>query len=259
MHFLSAPEWLIAAGTGAALLFAYITIRRKALTPDGAVAASAVGLTVLFSAGWIWLLPLFLFFLTSTLLGRLTKRTKLQSDPKHGKPRDYKQVLSNGGIYAALAIWAPNPQILTAMAISMAVSTADTWSSELGMYFRGRTFDILRRKPVPVGLSGGVSWQGSAAGLAGALIIALLCASIQFGSLNAYYITAVTLSGFAGMLTDSILGAGFQARYRNPATGLLSDIREKGSILFSGFQPITNDAVNLISNALTTALTLLLI
>jgi uncharacterized protein (TIGR00297 family) len=258
MHFLSAPEWLLAAGTGAALLFSFLTIRRKALTPGGALAASAVGLCVLFNAGWIWLLPLFLFFLTSTMLGKLTKSWKLQSDPKHGKPRDYKQVLCNGGIYAVLAVWAPNPQVLTAMAISMAVSTADTWSSELGMYFRGNTFDILRRKPVPVGLSGGVSWQGSAAGLTGGLLIALLCSTMLYDTLNGYFIAAVTLSGFAGMTTDSLLGAGFQARYRNQ-NGLLSDTPEKTSDLYSGFRLITNDAVNLLSNVLTTILASLLI
>lgn len=243
-------------GLAAALAFSVFTIKRKSLSPDGALAASLLGLSVLVCVSAKYLLPLFFFFISSVLLGRLAKRRSIVSDVKHGKARDYRQVLCNGGIYGALAIlFAFNglQWLLALMAVSIAVSTADTWSSEIGMYCRGRTFDILRTKSVPPGLSGGVSVQGTAGGLAGAFCVAVLCSYVMAGAFIPVFILLVTAAGFGGMILDSLLGAGLQARYRDPSTGALSDIISPGAVLHSGWSWMSNDAVNFWSNALTTA------
>lgn len=247
--FVLLPALLFAA------LFVWYTRRKNALTTGGALAAACTGLWVLWWAGPLWLLPLFFFFISSTLLGRLAKGRSVAADTKHGQARDYRQVLCNGGIYAALATQAavPNPApVLTLMALSLSVSTADTWSSETGQYFRQKTLDILRWRPVPVGLSGGVSAAGTLGGLAGALVMALLCSSLLFRCLQPKFVLLVSVAGFAGMLLDSVLGAGLQARFRDATTCAFSDQAGDNRPLYSGFSWMSNDAVNLWSNAVAT-------
>lgn len=246
---------ILLPGVVLAACFVWYTRRKKALTAGGALAAAFTGLWVLWFAGPLWLLPLFFFFISGVLLGRLTKGKSVAADAKHGKPRDYRQVLCNGGIYAALAVFSTGPGRETAqtlMALSLSVSASDTWSSEIGQYFRHKTVDILRWKPVPVGLSGGVSLAGTLGGLAGALAMAFLGGLLQAGKPAGSMIWIATCGGFAGMLLDSILGAALQARYRDVSTGALSDQGGGNRLLYSGIPWVGNDGVNFWSNALIT-------
>ncbi len=244
------------AGLAFSALFVWYTRRRKALSTGGALAAAAVGLWVLWWAGPRWLLPLFFFFVSGTLLGRRTNGRSSAVDTKHGQPRDAWQVLCNGGIYAVLStlirVWPASDIPETLMALSLAVSTSDTWSSEIGQYFRQKTVDILRWKPVPPGLSGGVSGAGTLGGLAGAAAMALLCSILMYDGLEPKFVLDITAGGFAGMLSDSLLGAGLQARYQNEPGGAWSDQAGPAGRLYSGLRWMTNDAVNFWSNALTT-------
>lgn len=242
-------------GLAFAALFIWYTRRKNALSPSGATAAAFTGLWVLWFAGPAWLLPLFFFFISSTLLGRFSKKKPGAADRKHGQPRDYRQVLCNGGIYAALATLAPGPSgeiALTLMAVSLAISTADTWSSEIGQAFGSRTLDILRWKSVPSGLSGGVSVAGTLGGLAGGVCQGVLCNFLIIKSLDPKPILLIATAGFLGMLLDSLLGAGLQARYRDTVTGNLSDQSSENSVLHSGISWMDNDGVNICSNALLT-------
>lgn len=245
--------WL---GILVAILFCIYTIRKKALTLDGAVVASLLGLWVVWFAGALWLIPLFFFFITSTLLGRLPKNKAQATDAKHGKARDYLQVLCNGGIYSALATFVNGTErelILTLMLVSISICTSDTWSSEIGIYFRWKTYDILRFKMTPVGLSGGVSLPGTMGGLFGALAMAMLDSILIYNYLNFTFLLVITLGGFIGMLLDSIMGASLQARYQNTQTKMLSDQADESGILQNGWRWMTNDAVNFWSNLLVTA------
>jgi uncharacterized protein (TIGR00297 family) len=231
--------------------FIYVTVRRRSLTLSGAFTAAAIGCWVIWFAGPVWLIPLFFFFLSGTLLSRLNKGSRTAADAKAGQPRDAVQVLCNGGIYALLATWAATPDAfwyLGGMLASIAVSTSDTWASETGIYFRRATWDMLRWKRVPVGLSGGVSDAGSLGGLAGAAAMA----AVGFLLLQKETLFLSVLSaGFGGMLLDSLLGAAFQARYLLKNGGL-SDTPDGHSGPASGLYWMTNDAVNLLSNIIAT-------
>lgn len=237
------------------ILFCFYTIRRKSLTLGGALAASLLGLWVLWFAGALWLIPLFFFFITGTLLGRLSKNKAQTTDAKHGKARDALQVLCNGGIYAALATFAPGAareMMLSLMLVSMAICTADTWASEIGIYFRWRTYDILRFKKTPIGLSGGVSVPGTLGSLLGAFAMAALGNALLSDFVKPDLFLFITIGGFVGMLLDSVMGASLQARYKNVRTETLSDNADKNTVLQSGWRWMTNDAVNFWSNALVT-------
>ncbi|MCB0532728.1 MAG: DUF92 domain-containing protein [Lewinellaceae bacterium] len=246
------PEIAFAAVVFAAVFVGY-TVRKNVLTANGALAAAFVGLWVLFWAGVAWLVPLFFFFISSILLGKLNKSRLAASDSKQGKPRDAWQVWCNGGVYAALATFASgafSDAAHTLMALSIAGSTADTWSSETGQFFRQKTIDILRWKPVPVGLSGGISWAGTVGGLLGAAAMAVIGNGLTGTISDPKSMLLVSVGGFAGMLLDSLLGAGLQARYRHADSGALSDTGGADFVLVGGYSWMSNDAVNFWSNVL---------
>lgn len=238
--------WAIAA-FGAAF-FMVIVVRKRALTLDGALAAAVLGLVVLFIAGPLWLLPLFFFFGSSTTLGRLFSRAiAAHDDAKEGRPRDAVQVFCNGGPYGLLVLGlALNvTSIHFLMLLSMAIATADTWSSTVGAAVGGPTWNIRTGKRITPGPSGGVSIAGSLAGLGGAAAVAglglLFVPELRMGRA-----LLLACAGWSGMFVDSLLGAWFQARYRT-SSGTEGDT---GTVLVGGFRWMTNDAVNLLSNVL---------
>ncbi|MDX2279066.1 MAG: DUF92 domain-containing protein [Saprospiraceae bacterium] len=247
------PLFLLLLGCA---IFIWFTTSRKMLTQSGALLAVAIGLWILYQCGDIYLIPLFFFFISSTLLGKMLKVKEVSSDQKHGKPRDAFQVFCNGGIYALLPCfvgWSCTTSfsIELAMFASLSVSTADTWASEIGIFLRGRTYDILRFQPIAVGASGGVSLGGTLGGLLGAICLGglgMLYYRLDNPFYNGFY--PLVLAGFIGMLLDSVLGALVQARYLNPETGAITDVPVPGARLYSGVTWLTNDWVNLISNVL---------
>ncbi|MBU6342840.1 MAG: DUF92 domain-containing protein [Bacteroidetes bacterium] len=237
-----------------AALFVWYTVRRRALTISAALLAAGMGLWIPLWAGWIWLIPLFFFFISSTILGKILKPMAEGTDAKHGKARDVLQVICNGGVYAFLSTWAQaadSQNMTTMMAASLAVSTADTWASEIGIYFRRPTFDVLRWKKVPVGVSGGVSGPGTLGAFLGATSLSAVACACGLRLENGIW---VTFAGFFGMLLDSLLGACAQARYLRSGEDTISDQAMPDSVLYSGIRWVNNDGVNLISNVLVTAL-----
>ncbi|MEM6396937.1 MAG: DUF92 domain-containing protein [Bacteroidota bacterium] len=106
----------------------------------------------------------------------------------------------------------------------LATANCDTWASEIGRYFKGRTYDITRFKRVEPGLSGGISFAGTLGGGFGAAAIAALAFVISSDWISGVIVYAfIWFFGFLGMLVDSILGALFQRKYEHPKTGKLYD------------------------------------
>lgn len=248
-----------------AIPFVVLTRRLRLLTLGGGVMAALIALAVVVAQGWILLAPLFLFLISSVLLGRLNKRAR--TDAKHGKPRDAMQVFCNGGIYALLAL-ADDFHAEVWMAISICTATCDTWASEIGMYAAWPTVDIARWRRVPPGLSGGVSLAGTLGGLAGSMLMGIAISSPALEGLPEHgplttmlglvlgFWAALHYTAFAmgGMLLDSLLGALLQVRYDDG-----HGPRDAGTRQVAGFRWMTNDAVNLISNALTVGMAMALL
>jgi uncharacterized protein (TIGR00297 family) len=262
--------WMIPILMILLFLFSVYSVKNGWLNKGGASAASLLGLVVFSGGGWQAILMMVVFFMAGSLAGKLKTGPK-QSDAKKGKPRDYMQVLSNGGIGGICMVWAglepaQLDKALFVLAVSVAISTADTLSSEIGMFFKGRVVDIVNFKPVSPGLSGGISFQGTLAGALGSGIIAVLAYWLKIQ--NPAIIFA---GGFAGMLLDSILGSLFQVKYlvngglsdspgvqENPGSckmapdfgATLQSNREKeaSSQHLKGLKWVSNDMVNLLSN-----------
>jgi len=214
----------------------------KSLTITGAIAAYFTALILVFGGLSNLILPLILL-IGGTLLTKLNK----QASDKMG--RNAKQVFANGGIgllCLLLYYWTHNDLYYLAFLTSFAISISDTFSSEIGQYFKGKTFDIYSLNPMPSGLSGGISWIGTLGGFIGAMVctvISFLFLKIQLS--DAFLVGAL---GYAGMLLDSLLGSRIQAKYLDE-NHALTEINS--GQLVKGYSWCTNDVVNLMANALT--------
>lgn len=243
-----------------AVPFTWLTVRMRILTLGGALLAGVIALCVVATQGWLMLLPLFLFLLSGVLLGRLNKLAR--TDAKHGRPRDAMQVFCSGGIYAILAVY-NDFHVHWWMSISICTAMCDTWASEIGMYFRWPTESIVTWRRVEPGFSGGISLPGTLGGLVGSMLLASVThvLSLYPADHQGWLITIVSFAGIflsslfttafamGGMLLDSVLGALLQVKYDDG-----EGPRDAGVRRISGLPWMTNDVVNLVSNALTVAL-----
>jgi uncharacterized protein (TIGR00297 family) len=206
-----------------AILIAYLAYRARSLDRSGAYAAFVVGTVIFGLGGWQWAILLLTFFITSSGLSRAFKDRKREASEKYAKggQRDAGQVFGNGGIaalFAALHFFFPEaawPWL--GFAASLAAVNADTWATELGVLNPTPPRLITNlRKVVEKGTSGGVSWVGTLASLAGAGIIGLEAALLNPSGINWIFFVLVTVAGLLGSLFDSLLGSTVQAIYYCP-------------------------------------------
>jgi uncharacterized protein (TIGR00297 family) len=208
-------EALVRAITGGlfAVAVTFLAHRARALTGSGAVAGAVVG-TIAVAAGWSWGILLLLFFVSSSALSKLGQRKKAElAGPviQQGGDRNARQVLANGGVYALAALGSlafPSPLWYATAIGALAASAADTWATEIGTLFGGQPISITSGKAVPPGTSGGVTFVGTMAAVAGAAFIA---AGATLANWPVPF-AAVALGGIAGAQADSLLGATLQAR-----------------------------------------------
>ncbi|MBV8637656.1 MAG: DUF92 domain-containing protein [Candidatus Eremiobacteraeota bacterium] len=238
-------------GIAFAIVVAYAAYRAHALTISGAMAAFIIGAITFGVGGWQAALVLFAFFLPSTILSRVGKRRKreLVDIGKQGA-RDAWQVAANGGVAALALILAPifGSVMYAAFAGVFAAASADTWGTEIGTLARGTPRSLLTLKPIAAGLSGGVTWQGTAAECAGALLVAAVASAVHFAPFF-----PVAVAGVAGAFLDSALGATAQSLRYCPSCQreCETDPHACGTptVLRRGFAWFENDAVNFAATA----------
>jgi uncharacterized protein (TIGR00297 family) len=192
-----------------------LTARRQhTLSRSGAAAGFVIGV-ICTAAGWSWALLLVTLFVSANALSRYHRSTKLArigDMVEKGGERDAWQVAANGGVFTAAAIGAlihPSTIWLPLAAGAISASTADTWATEIGTLADHPPKLITTGEPVPTGTSGGVTWAGSLAGLAGAVSIGILALLAGWGLVSAL---AAVAGGIAGSIIDSVAGATFQRR-----------------------------------------------
>jgi len=180
----------------------------KKLTLPASLTAATIGILVFLTAKLVGICMLLTFFLLS-IIATAHKRVfkaALHSGSTHPQIRNTKQVLANGGVAGILAVFSlMDPKHIALyqimMASSLASALADTLSSELGMVYGYRFYNILTLKRDRNGLDGVVSVEGTLLGAAGATVIALLYAGFHKTALF------IASAGIIGNLVDSILGA----------------------------------------------------
>lgn len=203
-------RWILSALLGCAV--AALAYWRRALTLDGASVAAGIGCIAFARGGLPAAGSLLAFFGSSTVLSRLGEGRK-QGSPlaqAKGARRDSFQVLANGGV-ATLSIALGARRGGPGFVGALAAAAADTWATELGLLARRQPRLITTLQPVAAGTSGGVTLEGLAASLGGALVVGLAWVSLGGGRQG---FRQAVLAGVGGSLIDSLLGATQQAVYR---------------------------------------------
>jgi uncharacterized protein (TIGR00297 family) len=155
------------------------------------------------------------------------------------------------------------PRWAWAFAGAYAAATADTWATEIGTLARHAPRSILTLRPIPTGLSGGITLPGTLAEIAGALwigTVALVCFTPGSGLHGVWLISlagsrfpllAVTLAGVVGSTVDSAFGATVQELRRCDVCGrnCETDPHACGAPtrLVRGLPGASNDLVNLLA------------
>ncbi len=223
----------LATGAALAAVGAFAAYQIRLLTAGGAVGATVIGALTFGLGGWEWALLLVIFFAVSSAV------TQWQADEKaeagrtfaKGGRRDLGQVLANGGLPALLAIlhwrW-PDAWLFAAYTGALAVATADTWATEVGLLAEAPPRLVTSGRIVRPGTSGGVTVLGTVAAVVGAAVVGLSAAVlyslrdvVTFGGLGMWSADGLpllpigALAGLVGTAVDSLLGATLQAQYRS--------------------------------------------
>ena len=139
--------------------------------------------------------------------------------------------------------------------ISIGGCFIDSVSSDVGTLSTKKPYDIFRRRYVETGLSGGMSLLGTLSALVFSVIIGLYAAWAP-GLSWEYALTAGAFV-FLQSIADSALGSLVQVKYRCRVCGAVTEKKrhcDTETEYHSGVKWINNNAVNLISSVIITAL-----
>lgn len=246
--------WLIVSNSigGGTLAFAIFTavvaamaFRFKWLSIDGMLAAFVVGAILIFSPEPMSAIPAFVFFIVGSATSKLPGREGQKSDSR----RKAVQVFSNAlapTLAIALYFVSFNSILLYAGIAGFATALSDTVSSEIGTRYGGSARDIFSFKKVPKGLSGGVTLIGTLAGLFASFVLVGV-SSILWFNLTWFELLLIALIGFAGNLTDSILGSALQVKYFNSARNTWGEKPDAKSEMRKGVVWMDNNRVNFLA------------
>jgi uncharacterized protein (TIGR00297 family) len=242
-------RWLLAAGLGSSV--AATAYWRRALTLDGALAAALVGCIVFARGGLPAAGALLAFFGSSSVLSRTAPSRKQGASVAQvkGARRDAWQVLANGG-FATLSIMLGRQRGGGGFLGALSAAGADTWATELGMLLARRNPRLITTlRPVPPGISGGITPEGLAASLGGGLSIGLAWSCLGGGWRG---VPLAVFTGICGSLIDSLLGATVQALYQCPECEVPTEERlhrrcGQPTELVRGKSWATNDTINALS------------
>ncbi len=238
-----------------AILISIISYRLKFLDLSGSAVTFILALFIFGIGGWKWTVPILTFFILSSLLSKIAERLsrkEVHQIFEKGSRRDYKQVLANGGVpllICVLSILLPEKvNWYLVYLLAVAISTADTWSTEFGVLLAKNVYLITSFRKVEAGISGGISLIGTFGGILGSIVI--LISGSYFENLSATILITILIFSLFGNLLDSLLGSTVQVVYKCPVCNKLTEKQihcQSSTQYFKGIKFIDNDLVNISS------------
>ncbi|MBW4485635.1 MAG: TIGR00297 family protein [Tildeniella torsiva UHER 1998/13D] len=218
--------WIVGALVNTLLLAIAWQLPKKLLTPAGYGHAWALGVIIWGCLGWRGYLVMMAYFLAGTAVTRLGKGRKEAAGIAEGRsgvrgPENVWgsalaaavcagaiAILSATASPASQALWLP--LLGLAYVSSLSTKLSDTTASEVGKAYGRSTFLITSLKPVPAGTEGAVSLEGTLAGVAGSLAMALVGWAV--GLINLWGIIICLVAAFIATTLESLIGATLQTR-----------------------------------------------
>jgi len=203
--------WVAGAVT---VVFALLARLLRGVTTPGAITGAAVCFVLYTGAGrgaFAALVAVFVLTWLTTRLGYRRKQKLRTAQSPEG--RSASQVLANLSVAATCAgasLLGAKPILVLAACAALSEAAADTVSSEFGQARSEKARLITNWAEVPAGTNGGVSWEGTLAGLVAAAVVSVV-GSIA-GLLPPRWLGVSIASAFAGMIADSFLGAALERR-----------------------------------------------
>jgi uncharacterized protein (TIGR00297 family) len=195
---------------------AWIGFRAGTVTPAGAICGAAIGTTIAATAGWTGWSILVATFLAAAVSSRLgiRRKTLLGIEEERGGRRGAGNAIANTGLAAAaalLSVLSPaSANALLAFTAALAAGGSDTVASEIGKAWGTKTYLVTSLRSVRPGTPGGVSLEGTTAGLAGACVIASL--AIAVGIISPSALVPIVIAATIGSVAESALGATLEAK-----------------------------------------------
>lgn len=195
----------------------------KVLDSKGNLVAISVGIIIGCLGHWSWLAILLTFLISAHFATKWKwdRKIKLGINESDDGSRGWKNVISNGGIPCAVAIFAFLIQdwtwTLPLFISTVCVASADTWASEFGS-LDPRVKLIISQRVVPPGTNGGFSPLGqrfaflgsSLIGISG-LIFAWLPSELVISTCIFWTVISIT-AGWLGCQFDSLIGSLYENR-----------------------------------------------
>jgi len=220
---LSSPSFLnsllVAVGLHTVLLGVAWVAPKKLLTPSGLLHAWFLGVLLWLSVGWQGELVVLFYFLVGsavTYIGMAQKEAEGIAEKRSGA-RGPENVWSSAltGALCAVGIasattFVAQPGAIVALLLlgfvaSFSTKLSDTCASEVGKAYGKRTFLITTLQPVARGTEGAVSLEGTLAGVAGSVAIAILAWGV--GLINVPGIVWCVIAAFIATNIESLIGA----------------------------------------------------
>jgi uncharacterized protein (TIGR00297 family) len=202
-HAPSMPALALALGVN--LVVAVGGWAARKVTAAGAVTGALIGIAVWTGAGgvvWSLLFVSFAVAAITTSVGHKRKAALGISEERGGR-RGPGNAIANTGVFAwaafiSIGLQNPAPALLAGVT-AMVTAASDTVASEIGKAFGKTTWTWMPVRRVPAGTAGAVSLEGTLAGVAAALALALYAAGAGIipASLVPVVVVAATLASFA--------------------------------------------------------------
>lgn len=203
-------------------------------------------------------------FILEAVVSHFAKGIAAKNQPK-GKqqPRQFKQIFANSIVclvFAFLYYVFKRPVYEYAAYTAVLAEFCDSIASDVGKLSKKAPVDILKGKPLPVGISGGISLLGTLAAVVAAFSTTLL--PFIFLPFNFKLYLWIAALAFGGTLIDSVLGSAVQALYQCPVCNHWAEKSmhcDTPAVLIKGIRIIDNSAVNLLSGIIIALISLLFV
>lgn len=217
---------LVAVGVHTILLGVAWIAPKKLLTPAGLLHALFLGVLLYLSVGWQGELVVVFYFLVGsavTYIGMAQKEAEGIAEKRSGA-RGPENVWSSAltGALCAVGIaiattFVAEPMTIVSLLLlgfvaSFSTKLSDTCASEVGKAYGQRTFLITTLQPVARGTEGAVSLEGTLAGVAGSVAIALLAWGL--GLIDLLGVVWCVIAAFIATNIESLIGATVEGKSR---------------------------------------------